>query len=138
MPFERAVRLDWSGTKTQFSGVGVDPPSPAIVLDGDGITGPGPMQALLLAAAGCTGADVVLILEKMRVRLRTFAIDVVGVRRDEQPRRYLAIRFHFRLGGDGLDATKAERAVDLSLEKYCSVVHSLASDIAITREIELV
>ena len=138
MPFERAVRLDWSGTKLQFSGVGVDPPSPAVAVDGDGITGPGPMQVLLLAAAGCTGADVVLILEKMRVQLHTFAIDVVGVRRDEEPRRYLAIRFRFRLGGDGLDATKAERAVDLSLKKYCSVVHSLALDIAITRDIEVV
>jgi putative redox protein len=137
MPFERAIRLDWSGTKLQFRGEGVDPPSPAIALDGDGISGPGPMQVLLLAAAGCTGADVLSILEKMRVRLHTFTIDVVGVRRDEEPRCYVAIRFHFRLRGDGLDATKAERAVDLSLEKYCSVVHSLAPDIAITREIEV-
>jgi len=137
VPFERTVRLEWSGSGMQFTGAGVVPPSPSILLDGDGAVGPGPMQVLLLAAASCTGSDVVLILEKMRVRLRRFAIDVVGVRRDEEPRRYTAIRFCFRLAGDGLDAAKAERAVDLSLEKYCSVVHSLAPDITITREIEL-
>jgi putative redox protein len=137
MPFERAVRLEWSGSGMQFTGAGVDPPSPPVLLDGDNTVGPGPMQVLLLAAACCTGSDVVLILEKMRVHLRAFAIDVVGVRRDEEPKRYIAIRFRFRLAGDGLDQAKAERAVDLSLEKYCSVVHSLAPDIAITREIEL-
>jgi putative redox protein len=137
MPFERTARLEWSGTGMQFTGAGVEPPSPAVTLDGDGNAGPGPMQTLLLAAACCTGSDVVLILEKMRVQLRTFTIDVVGIRRDELPQRYIAIRFHFRLSGGGLDAAKAEHAVSLSLEKYCSVVHSLAPDIAITREIEV-
>jgi putative redox protein len=135
MPFERAVRLTWSGSGMRFSGAGTDPASPAVVVDGDGEVGPGPMQMLLLAAAACTGSDVVLILAKMRVALRRFVLDVTGTRRDEEPRRYIAIRFRFALAGDGLDQARAERAVRLSLEKYCSVVASLAPDIAISHEI---
>jgi putative redox protein len=73
----------------------------------------------------------------MRVALRRFVLDVTGTRRDEEPRRYIAIRFHFALAGDDLDRAKAERAVRLSLEKYCSVIHSLAPDIAISHEIVL-
>ena len=137
MPFERAVRLTWSGTAMRFSGQGTDPASPPIVVDGDGEVGPGPMQVLLLAAAACTGSDVVSILAKMRVTLRRFVVDVTGTRRDEEPRRYTAIRFRFALDGAGLDQAKAERAVNLSLEKYCSVVSSLAPDIAIRHEIVL-
>jgi putative redox protein len=95
------------------------------------------MQVLLIAAASCSGSDVVSILAKMRVTLRRFVVDVVGTRRDEEPRRYIAIRFRFALDGDGLDRAKAERAVALSLEKYCSVVSSLAPDIAISHEIVL-
>ena len=62
-------------------------------------------------------------------------MDVVGTRRDEEPRRYIAIHLRFAMDGDGLDQAKAERAVNLSLEKYCSVVSSLAPDIAISHEI---
>jgi putative redox protein len=96
------------------------------------------MIALLLAAAGCSGADVVAILKKMRVQLRAVSIAVEGMRRDEEPRRYVSLRFRFRLAGEGLDRAKAERAVSLSLEKYCSVVSSLAPDISIDYDIDLV
>lgn len=135
MPFERAVHLAWSGSGLAFEGRGTDPASPPITIDGDGAIAPGPMQVLLLAAAGCTASDVVLILQKMRVALRRLAVDVVGVRRDEEPRRYIELRLRFTLAGDGLDEAKAARAVTLSLEKYCSVMHSLAPDIAVRHEI---
>lgn len=133
----RAVRLDWIGVGLRFSGGGTDPETPAVELDGDGATGPSPMIALLLAAAGCCGADVVAILAKMKVRLDTCVVDVSGIRREGHPKRYASLKFVFRLSGDGLDRAKAERAVGLSLKKYCSVVHSLAPDITIAHEIEL-
>jgi putative redox protein len=95
------------------------------------------MLTLLLAAASCTGSDVVAILKKMRVELRELRIEVAGVRREEEPRRYVAIHFDYRLAGTGLDETKARRAIDLSLEKYCSVIHSLAPDIGITYALSL-
>jgi len=108
------------------------PDGPTVTIDGDNAAGPGPMLALLLAAAACSGSDVVLILQKMRVKLRELRMEVEGVRREEEPRRYVAIHLDYRLGGEGLDPAKARRAIDLSLDKYCSVIHSLAPDIAIT------
>jgi putative redox protein len=108
------------------------PGGPEVVIDGDNAAGPGPMLSLLLAAAACSGSDVVVILEKMRVVLRQLRIEVSGVRREEEPRRYTAIHFDFHIAGEGLDETRARRAIDLSLEKYCSVVASLAPEITIS------
>ena len=110
---------------------------PAIMIDGDNAAAPGPMLTLLLAAAACSGSDVVGILEKMRVTLRELRIDASGERREEQPRRYTAIHLEYHLRGDGLDEAKARRAVELSIEKYCSVIHSLAADIRVTHGLTL-
>ncbi len=125
----KQVTLTWQ-QKLRFSGGA--PEGPSLTIDGDNAAAPGPMLTLLLAAASCSGSDVVTILEKMRVQLRELRIEVAGVRRDEEPRRYVAIRFEYHLGGEGLDEVKARRAIGLSLEKYCSVIHSLAPDIGIT------
>jgi putative redox protein len=73
----------------------------------------------------------------MRVELRRLEIAVTGTRRETEPRRYVALHLMFRVAGAGLDETKARRAIDLSIEKYCSVVHSLASDIAITYDLAI-
>lgn len=129
------IRLVWTGEGLVFRGGRAKEGSPEIVVDGDGATGPSPMITLLLALAACTGSDVVHILKKMRVGLDVCDVDVTGVRREEEPRRYVAIRLVFRLAGDGLDQTKGERAVSLSMEKYCSVVHSLATDIQVTHQV---
>jgi putative redox protein len=123
------IALDWERGMIFRGGA---PEGPTVVIDADNALAPGPMLTLLLAAASCTGSDVVMILEKMRVELRQLRIEVHGTRREETPRRYTAIRFEFRIAGVGLEEPKARRAIDLSLEKYCSVVASLAPDIAIT------
>jgi putative redox protein len=102
------------------------------VIDGDNATAPGPMLLLLLAVASCTASDVVLILGKMRVPPREFRVDVSGARREEEPRRYTAIHLDYQIKGEGIDEARARRAIDLSVEKYCSVVNSLAPDIRIT------
>jgi putative redox protein len=110
---------------------------PQVTIDGDNAAGPGPMVTLLLAAAACTGSDVVSIADKMRLRLKGLRIDIAGTRRAEEPRRYVSIHLDYRVSGEGLDPAKVRRAVDLSLEKYCSVIHSLAPDIAITYALSL-
>ncbi len=117
--------------------IGGEPGREPITIDGDNMAAPGPMTALLLAAAACTGADVVSILTKMRVAFTRLSIDVAGVRRGQEPRCYLSIHLDYRVGGEGLDPAKIRRAIDLSLEKYCSVIHSLAPDIAISYALSL-
>jgi putative redox protein len=116
---------------------GGEPGGPATTIDGDNARAPGPMLTLLLAAAACSGADVVVILEKMRVTLHELRIEASGVRREEQPRRYTAIHLQYHIRGEGVDETKARRAIDLSITKYCSVVHSLAPDIRVTHGLTL-
>jgi putative redox protein len=116
---------------------GGEPGGAETTVDGDNAVAPGPMLTLLLAAAACTGADVVLMLEKMRVSLREFRLEASGQRREGDPRRYTAIHLEYHLAGDGLDQAKARRAIELSIEKYCSVLHSLAPDIRITRGLTL-
>jgi putative redox protein len=133
----REVRLEWLGEGLRFRALGTEPATPAIEIDGDGQNGPSPMIALLLAAGGCTGADVVSILQKMRVRLAQVTIEVGGRRREEHPRRYESLHLRYTVSGEGLDAEKAARAVALSLEKYCSVLHSLAPDLKVTHEVVL-
>jgi len=98
---------------------------------------PGPMHQLLLAIASCSGSDVVLILEKMRITLTEFGIDVEGVRRIDDPKRLTAVKLSYRLTGEGLDEAKARRAIDLSIERYCSVIHSLNPDIPISYELAI-
>ncbi|MFI5234583.1 MAG: OsmC family protein [Gemmatimonadales bacterium] len=135
MPQEiKHVTLDWLGG-LKFGGG--DPNGPKTFIDGDNAAAPGPMTTLLLAAASCTGSDVVIVLKKQRVELTKFSLDVTGTRREEEPRRYVKIHLIYRLAGAGLDETKARRAIDLSIEKYCSVMHSLAPDIAITYDLTL-
>ena len=126
------VTLRWTeGLKFE----GGAPQRPAILVDGDSKAATSPVQLLLLAAGTCTASDVVIILEKQRVKLAALEVTMVGTRRETQPRRYTAIAFHFTIRGEGVDETKARRAIDLSLEKYCSVVASLAPDISISYDV---
>jgi putative redox protein len=108
-----------------------------ITVDGDGVRGISPMITLLCAAAGCSGADVVSILEKMRVGLQAFRIEITGTRREEEPKRYLALHLVYHITATAIDQVKAKRAIDLSIEKYCSVMASLAPDIAISYDVQL-
>jgi len=134
MPKETKASLTWQ-RGMEFDGSSGT--APAIHMDADNRTAPSPMALVLLAAGSCTGADIVTILEKMRVNLIRLQIDVSGTRRDEEPRRYLNLHLIYHMSGEGLDETKARRAIDLSIQKYCSVLHSLAPDIPITYDLVL-
>ena len=137
MSNSRAIRLNWTGEGLRFEGFGGDPDTPSIMIDGDVKAGPTPMDALLLSCAGCAGADVVSILQKMKVKLDTVSIEITGYRRAEHPKRFTDLKYLFRFAGEGLDRVKAERAVKLSFEKYCSVLHSLHPGIRLNHEIEI-
>ena len=130
----RDVTMRWR-EKLLFEGGA--PGRPAILVDGDSAAATSPVELLLLAVATCSASDVVVILQKQRVALRSLEVAVRGTRRETEPRRYTAIHFDFAIAGDGADQVKARRAIDLSLEKYCSVVASLAPDTRITYDVAL-
>ncbi len=80
-----------------------------------------PMQVLLMSLAGCTGIDVVMILDKQRQSYDTFDMEVEGQRVEEaQAKPFSHITIHFSFTGE-IDPGKAQRAIELSMEKYCSV-----------------
>lgn len=104
---------------------------PTARFDGTAATGQSPPEGLLSALAGCAGIDVVEILAKRRTRVESLEIEVVGERVDTMPRRFKHITLNFRISGANIDRAQAERAISLSVTKYCSVRDSLAADIPV-------
>lgn len=111
----------------------------SVTIDAKGVNGPGPMDALLLAVAGCMAVDVQVILERSRVPVNGLEVEVTGARAPEHPKRYTRIHLSYTLDGPGEEHQgKIQRAVDLSREKFCSVLHSLRQDIEFVVEIHRV
>ncbi len=127
------VRVAWKGA-VRFEGG--RPGGPTIAIDGPG-GGPGPVDTVLCALAACTTEDVLTILAKRRTPARSVVVDVEGERAAEIPARLTRIHLTFRIAGAGIDRANAERAIDLALNKYCSVRDSLRPDIALDWTLEL-
>lgn len=135
MKADKEVALRWAGG-LEFEGGPAD--VPGIVVDGDSKRGPSPMDLALTAVAACMAIDVKLILEKMRAPMETLDVAAQGERVDGQPRRFSGVRLAFRIGGlDEADLGKAERAVALSREKYCSVLFTMRPDLQLETLVEL-
>jgi putative redox protein len=97
-----------------------------------------PMQVLLAALGGCSTIDVINILKKQRQPLNDIKVIVTGEReKDAVPAVYTEAHIHFRLFGD-LDHTKVEKAVNLSVEKYCSVAKTMEHSAKITYSFEII
>lgn len=132
---DQNVTLWWEGEGLRFRG-GADR-GPEVVVDGDGKAGASPMQHLLLALAGCMASDIVDIMNKSRAPLAALEVRLEGDRAPEPPRRYTQLRMHISAAGvSAADAPKLERALELSRETYCSVLHSLHPDAEVTFELE--
>jgi len=127
---DKQVRLSWTGTGLVFDGGPVG--GPQLVVDGDSATGPSPMDLTLMGLAACMAIDVRVILEKGRIPLESLDMTAEGTRADDVPRRYTAIRLTYRVTGvPPGDKEKVERAIELSREKYCSVLHSMRPDLPV-------
>ena len=97
-----------------------------------------PMEMLLMGLGGCSAIDVIMILKKQRQQIGTFDIKVTADREKvEEYSEFRNINLHFRMGGD-LNEDKVRRAIELSLEKYCSVAMVLNKTATITYTLELV
>ena len=128
------VITTWRGDQDFDSGkVG----APPIHLDSHGKRGPGPIEALLGALAACAATDVVEILAKRRTPVESLEVESVGTRVDTTPRRLEHVLLKFKLAGVGIERVHAERAIELSVNKYCSVRDSLDPRITIEWSLEL-
>ena len=135
------VRARWAKQR-QF--VGWDSTGHGIVMDtpaegsGEG-TGWRPVELLLLGMAGCTGVDVVGILEKKREDVRGLEIEVRGEPYlDEFPHYYETIEIVYTVTGVGIKPNSVAQAIELSEEKYCSVKGCLGPQCVVTTSFEIV
>jgi putative redox protein len=98
---------------------------PSSRVDAAGATGPGPVDTLLGALGACASVDALEILAKRRTPVERLSVVVTGDRAQTVPARVVRIQLEFQIDGAGIDRTDAERAVKLSITKYCSVRSSL-------------
>ena len=90
--------------------------------DADGTNkGPRPKALMLLALSGCTGVDIIAILNKMRVNFSDLSIDVQGDLTDEDAAIYHTVTVTYKIKVAEADEAKVEKAVTLSQDKYCGV-----------------
>ncbi len=126
----RQVRLRWTGKGLVFRG-GPDG-GPVATLDSDAKEGLSSTHHLLFALAGCMAVDVKMILEKSRVPLESIEVNAEGERAETPPRKFTRIRLTYEVKGPTEEhEKKLQHAIDLSRDKYCSVMHSLDPAIAI-------
>lgn len=99
--------------------------------------GASPMELVLMGVAGCSGIDIVSILEKMRVNFDKFEISVGGERAQDHPKVFTNIRVIYKFWGTDLPEEKLRRAIDLSFDKYCSVIHTVNKVAQVTYTLEI-
>jgi putative redox protein len=120
--------------------VGVPPSGHALTLDinGERSNAAGPLELLLVALGGCTGADVISILNKKREQVTGYRIEVRGERREEYPKGFRKFEVRHILRGRGLSAGNVAKAIELSTNKYCGVAATVrpAAEIVTSFEIQ--
>jgi putative redox protein len=128
------ARATWL-EKKNFNGVSDS--GHTIIVDGEKATGNSPMELVLIGLCGCTGYDVVSILQKKREPFTSLEVRAEAERAAEPPSIYTEINLIYRIGGK-VSRKAVEDAVRLSKEKYCSVSAMLEKAAKITSEIEYV
>ena len=108
--------------------IGSTEPGYEIEFDANAQWGCKPTDALLLSLASCMGIDVVMFLQKMKIDLENFKVDITGERNPTPPQYFKTVDIVLHLTGKNLNPKKVARAVSLSHEKYCSVYNSLRKD----------
>jgi len=97
-----------------------------------------PMEMLLLGLGGCSAFDVLLILKRGREQVTDCVVEMDADRATEDPKVFTRIAMRYIITGTNLDPKKAERAVALSAEKYCSASAIIGKTATLTHTIELV
>ncbi len=95
-----------------------------------------PMESVLMAAASCSSIDVEMILKKMRQDVKSISVEIDGERADAVPAVFTKIHMHYIINGE-VKLEKAVKAVEMSMEQYCSVSLMLAKSVKITHSVEV-
>ena len=130
------VITKWSeGMKFQTIGPNGSSITVGSSLEGDNQKVPSPKALMLSSLAACSGIDVVSILEKMKIKLSDFKINTIGSLTQEHPKYYNKVLMEYHFYGAQLDKEKINKAVNLSITKYCGVMEMFRSFAEITTKI---
>ncbi len=136
---QHIVKASWK------EGVHFEADAPGGILNMDGaeeIGGKGkgyrPKALMLSAMAGCTGIDVAMLIEKMRIEIDGFSVDVTAELTDVHPKIYQNTHVVYTFKSANPDKEKIEKAVNLSFDKYCGVIAMFKSFSTVTKEIRYV
>ncbi len=125
------VELTWIERQRYLA---VDSVGHSAVFSGKDDVGVKPSEALLLSLAGCSAHDVVEIIGKRKLTLDSLKVTVSGEQKEKAPWPFTRIHLRYTASAEGLDIEQLNRAIDLSLNKYCSVRASLSPDVQVTYE----
>jgi len=122
------AKVTWQKEGLRF--VGHIDGSPDVIMDGE--NGPTPMELVLMALGGCTGMDVISILQKMRQDVKDFEVNLSAERAQEHPKIFTRINLEYVVYGSNIEENSLKRAIELSQEKYCGVGNMLKKAAEIT------
>ncbi len=97
-----------------------------------------PKELLMLALGGCTGSDVASILGKKKIKLDGFEMNISADVADEHPQVFTKMHLEYIFYGKNLPEKDIERAIDLSLTKYCSVTAMLQKAMPIEHSYKII
>jgi putative redox protein len=127
----------WEGQGLAFRAIGgsgyqlrIDSPA--------GPQGGSPMELVALASAACTASDVISILQKKQQQVVEFEVNVIGVRAADHPKVFTEIDLEYVVAGRSIEPKAVERAIELSLNKYCSVNKMLENTVKINHRYRIV
>ncbi|MGB9857651.1 MAG: OsmC family protein [Dictyoglomaceae bacterium] len=117
------TKVVWNG-KMKFKGI--TPSNFTIEMDstpehGGDNEGPRPMELVLVALGGCTGMDVISILDKMKEKVESFEMNISAERAQDHPKVYTKVHIEYIFKGENLKEENIKKAIELSQIKYCSV-----------------
>jgi len=131
------VKVDWAGGM-RF--VGGTEGGQGVIMEGSAQDGPrigaSPMEVMLIGMGGCASFDVVHILKKMRLNVEDVTCELEAERAETQPRVFTRVHLRFTVVGD-VPLSKAQEAVRLSVEKYCSASAMIEKTAEITWEADV-
>jgi putative redox protein len=137
MPHLKTAQVVWEQHGSAFTITG----GSGFALHVDEHSGPdaaSPMELVAMAAGACTAMDVIDILRKKKQDITNFEVNVTGVRQQEHPKKFTEMDLEYVVTGHQVDPKAVERAIELSLTKYCSVNKSLEGSVAIKNHYRLI
>lgn len=135
-----SIKIDWKGKKAfeATSATGHKVMMDASPEVGGEDKGSRPMELLLMGLGGCSGIDVMMMLEKGKQAVTDCQIEITSERAETVPKVYTKIHATYKVTGHNLNEKKVKRAVDLSAEKYCSVSKMLEKAAEMTHSYKII